>query len=265
MKHLFAILLCSLLLSSCKSTKLSYFDDISQLSDAAITVPERDITIQPGDELMISVTAPVPEAVAVYNLPYVSSGAATDRSVMQTQAKQQTYFVSSDGCINFPVLGEIKAEGLTTKQLAEELTRLIAKDVEAPFVRVELINFKIKVLGEVQKPGTYTINTENVNVLDALAQAGDLTVYAKRNKVAVVRKENGKLAYHQLDLSDSKTFNSPYFQLQQNDIVYAEPTQAREGQANYNQNNSYKISVISAIVSGCSVLASLIIALVINK
>jgi polysaccharide export outer membrane protein len=172
--------------------------------------------------------------------------------------------VTKDGDITMPTLGKIHVEGMTTNELSEYLTRRIAQDVEGPFVRVELVNFKINVIGEVNSPGAYTFSNERVSVLDALAQAGDMTIFGRRENVTIVREENGKVAYHKLDLTDSKVVNSPYYYLKQNDVVYVEPTEVKKGQSEYNQNNSYKVSVVSAIVSGCSVVVSLLIALLVK-
>ena len=267
MKKILLILLLVVSLSSCRTaTNLTYFSDLNAVSQADIPISESRITIQPSDELLINVTAPVAEAVAVYNLPFSNPALSEEALAYNISAeRQQTYIVDPEGYIKFPVFGRIRVEGMTTGQLAEELTRRIAEDVEAPFVRVELVNFKVKVLGEVSRPGMYKMNTEKVTVLDALAQAGDLTVFAKRDNIVVIRQDGDKLEYHRLNLNDSKSLQSPYYFLHQNDVVYVEPGSARRGQADYNQNNSYKVSVVSAIVSACSVVASLVIALVINK
>lgn len=267
LKRIFLIGLLAISLASCRpSANLTYFSDLAAVTDAGIPLKESRITIQPSDELLIYVTAPVTEAVAVYNLPFVNPALSEEALAYNISAeRQQTYIVDRDGYIKFPVFGRIRVEGMTTTQLAEDLTQRISADVENPFVRVELVNFKVKVLGEVGRPGMYKMNTEKVTVLDALAQAGDLTVFAKRDNVVVMRQEGDKMAYHRLNLNDSKSLESPYYFLQQNDVVYVEPGSARRGQADYNQNNSYKVSVVSAIVSACSVVASLVIALVINK
>ena len=182
-----------------------------------------------------------------------------------TTTQQQTYIVDKRGDIIFPILGKIHVGGLTTVELADELTRRISADIENPYVRVQLLNFKVNVMGEVEKPGRYEFPSERVTVLDALATAGDMTPYGKRGNVTVWREEDGVVTYHKLDLNDSKTNSSPYFFLKQNDVVYVEPSDARAGQADYNQNNSFKVSVVSAIVSGVSVITTLVIALVINK
>lgn len=249
-----------ILLSSCKSQKLGYFHDIDATASGTVPVVLPSITIEPNDELLITVSSSVPEASAVFNL---SSGMTLTSADLPAAGQQrlQTYIVNSQGDIQFPQLGKIHVAGLTVPELTDELTTRIEKYVEDPFVRVELVNFKVKVLGEVLKPGTVTVHTDRYTVLDALADAGDMTMYGVRESVLLVREEDGKLAYHRLDLTDSKLMESPYFYLKQNDALYVEPNKAKSGQSDYSQNDSYKLSVVSTCVSGISVIVSLIIAL----
>lgn len=260
------------LLCSCKTHEnLAYFSVNTPEPGQAVTDTDWMLKLVPDDELVITVTSEVPEATAIYNLPAVNpstdrtSGEPVKTRYPSATSQLQTYVVDRDGNIDFPHLGTIHVAGLTTKQVAEELTRRIAVSVEAPYVRVELYNFKVNVLGEVQKPGLVHIPTERFTILDALAQAGDLTIFGRRDNVTLVREENGKVTYHRINLNDAKLFESPYYYVKQNDAIIVEPTEARRGQAEYNQNNAYKISVVSAIVSGCSVIASLVIALLVNK
>lgn len=251
---------------SCTTTKtrLPYFEDISQISDGEIKGNSvYNITIQPADELYIMVTSLMPSATAVYNLPTTNVARASELQIT-SQVQYQTYVVSKDGDINFPMLGKIHVEGLTTDQLSEQLTERISKDVENPMVIVELKNFHVNVLGEVKTPGLQEVHSQRYSVIDALAAAGDLTEYGERSNVLVVREEDGKKVYHHLNLNDSRSLESPYFYLQQNDWVYVQPNEIRQANSKYNQFNSYKISVISTIVSACSVVASLVIALAIK-
>lgn len=274
MKKIFLLIAVSLLLCSCKTHEnLAYFSVNTPTLEQAVANTDWKLTIVPDDELAITVTSEVPEATAIYNLPAInqaggsSSGGSESRKskYVSTMSQIQTYIVDKEGNIKFPKLGVIHVAGMTTSQLAEELTRRIAEDVEAPYVRVELYNFKVNVLGEVMKPGIVHIPTERFSILDALAEAGDLSIFGRRDNVTLVREEDGQITYHKINLNDAKLFESPYYYLQQNDAIYVEPTEARKGQAEYNQNNAFKISVVSAIVSGASVITSLIIALVINK
>lgn len=262
MKKYLTLMLLALLLTGCHSSKLAYFDDLQNSTEGQINLQRAQIKIQPDDELMINVTSEIPEATAVYNLPFNMPGMRSELLLNTTQSQKQTYVVGNDGDITFPVLGRIHVAGMTTEELASYLTKRISEDVENPYVRVELVNFKINVMGEVLQPGSYVFETERVTVLDALAKAGDMTVFGRRDNVTVWREEDGVATYHRLDLNDSKTVASPYYYLKQNDVVYVEPGSARSGQAEFNQNNNYKISVVSAVVSGISVIASLIIALV---
>ena len=119
-------------------------------------------------------------------------------------------------------------------------------------------------MGEVKNPHRIYVNSERFTLLDALSAAGDLTEYGERGNVLVIREENGQQIYHRLDLADSNIFSSPYFYLQQNDVVYVEPNQIRIDNSKYNQNNAFKLSVISTIVSTASVVASLVIALAVK-
>lgn len=251
-----------MLLVSCQSKQqLGYFVDVSESTEGIVPLQKSAILIEPQDELMINVTSEVPEATSIYNLPFNIPGTREDLLMNSTTSQKQTYVVDREGNINFPILGKLHVAGLSTAQVADEITRRIAEDVEAPYVRVELVNFRIKVMGEVAKPGSFKFDTERVTVLDALAEAGDMTIFGRRDNVTVWREENGVATYHKLNLNDSKIINSPYYYLKQNDVVYVEPGSSRSGQAEFNQNNSFKVSVVSAIVSGCSVVASLIIAL----
>lgn len=246
---------------SCHRNTLGYFDDLSKTQQGIIAINPSDIKIEPTDELMINVTSELPQETSIYNLPFNTPGLTSDILNNTTSSQKQTYIVDKEGNISFPILGRLHVAGMTTSQLARDLEKRISADVEKPLVRVELVNFRVKVMGEVTKPGNYTFDTERVTILDALAEAGDITVYGKRDNVTVYREEDGKVVYQKLDLNDSKIISSPYYYLKQNDVVYVEPGSARSGQAEFNQNNSFKISVISTVVSAISVISSLIIAL----
>ena len=262
-KSIFIALIC--VLSSCSSSKasLSYFEDLKQYEEGSMVSGDYNVKIIPDDELFITVTSMVPEATAGYNMP-LSNPATRGNLQTYTQAVQQTYIVNKQGDIKFPILGTIHVEGMTTIELADYLTKKIGEDVEDPFVRVELINFRVNVMGEVTRPGAKSVSRERYSVLDALADAGDLTPYGERNNILLIREVDGKKEFHRMNLNDASILSSPYFYLQQNDVIYVEPNQIRKDNAEYNTNNAYKVSVASAIVSACSVVASLIIALVIK-
>ena len=175
-----------------------------------------------------------------------------------------TYVVDTKGDIDFPILGKIHVAGLNCEQLRDLLTERISKDVKDPLVTVTLANFKVVVAGEVNKPGNIPVKGNRVTVLDALSAAGDLTPYGERSNVLVIREENGKRTFAHLDLNSSEVLTSPYYYLQQNDYVYVEPNKIRQANSKYNQDNASKLTVISTVVSACSVIASLVIALAIK-
>lgn len=261
------ILLCGTIIlsvTSCSSNKgkLTYFKDIDSFENFA-PLGDYSVKIEPADELFISVTSSSPEATALYNLP-VANFATKNNLGATMQPSQQTFIVDSKGDIVFPLLGTLHVAGMTTEQLREDLTERIGKDVKDPIVRVELHNFRVNVMGEVNNPGPKSGRTPRYSVLDAIADAGDLTVYGKRDNVLVIREENGQRHTQRIDLSSAEALNSPYFFLKQNDYVYVEPNDIRTDNSKYNQNSAFKLSVISTIVSAASVIASLVIALTIK-
>ena len=258
---------CAVLLmcASCGSTKevptLAYFQN---LKDSDGTLPDNvshyKIKIQPDDELIITITSTLPEATAMYNLPL--GNPSLKGNINATQSPRiQTHIVDRNGMIQLPVLGEIQAAGLSTKELEAVIKNRVSEHVKDPFVRVEMINFTVNVMGEVRAPQRIVVGKERFSVLDALAAAGDLTEYGKRDNVLVIRTENGKSTYHRLNLTDGSIYASPYFYLQQNDVVYVEPNDIKIDNSKYNQFSAFKLSQLSTIVSLASVVASLVIAL----
>ena len=246
-------------LLSCTSTKdntLAYFKDLSAAPSGTLPNPQGNypIRIQPDDELVITVTSSVPQATAAYNMPM--DNPATRSSILTTtQPRTQTCYIM------MPTLGRLHVGGMTISEIRNLVTSKVSEDVKDPFVRVDIVNFGIDVMGEVKNPHRVVTGQQYFTVLDALAACGDLTEFGKRDNVIVIRTEDGKRSYHTLNLNSSDVFNSPYFYMRQNDVVYVEPNQIRIDNSKYNQNNAFKLSVISTIVSSVSVIASLVIAL----
>lgn len=265
-KHLFSTLSLLVMLvvltgcSSKKRTTLTYFTNRDTISAPVIPTENYMVKIEPGDELFITITSLIPDATAPYNLPLSNPGMLGSLE-MSTQPKIATYIVDEKGDITMPVIGTLHVAGLETPQVAAIIQKEVEKDVADALVKVELVNFRINVLGEVARPGSQKISRERFSILDAIADAGDLTPYGERSNVLLIREENGKRTYHTINLNDVSTLSSPYFYLQQNDVVYVEPNNIRKENARYNQYSSYKISVISTVVSAVSVVASLVIAL----
>ena len=264
---LIIIIAITIALAGCKTAtenNLSYFRNLGESPSGVM--PEGhgyNIKIVPEDELDIMISSAVPEATAMFNQPLANVAKNGDLSV-QTNSRVHTYLVDKNGDILMPVLGKINVAGKTTNEIEEMIKTRVSTTVKDPFVRVNLMGFNINVMGEVKEPKRIHVNSQRFTLLDALSAAGDLTEYGERGNVLVIREENGKQMYHRMNLADSNIFSSPYFYLQQNDVVYVEPNQIRIDNSKYNQNNAFKLSVISTIVSAVSVVASLVIALAIK-
>ena len=263
--RLLIMLIAAASLLSCTSNKdntLAYFKDLALAPSGSLPNPQGEypICIAPDDELVISITSAVPEATAAYNLP-MDNPATRSSLRTTTQPRTQTYVVDEQGYIMLPVLGRMMVKGKTLSQISSEITARVAENVKDPYVRVDIVNFSVDVMGEVRNPQRVYSGHQHFTVLDALAQCGDLTEFGKRENIYVIRTEDGKRNYHTLNLNSSEVFNSPYFYLKQNDVIYVEPNQIRTDNSKYNQNNAFKLSVISTIVSSVSVIASLVIAL----
>ena len=159
------------------------------------------------------------------------------------------YLVDTDGTIDFPVLGKIKVEGLSRTELAAELKKELSNYLKNPIVTIQYLNFKVTVLGEVKAPGSYKVNSERVSIFDALGMAGDLQINAKRKNVLVMREDGDEKVFAQLDLTSENIIHSPFFYLQQNDVVYVEPNKARIVGGNAGAFLPYVLSSISTLVA----------------
>lgn len=233
LKRIFVCGLLALMLSACGSYKdLSYFQEISTSGDLGSNAGQLN-TIQPGDVLTISVSSSKPELAIPYNLFSARSQVASSVSGVNSSSRvisnvsYEGYTVSSDGTIEFPVLGTIKVAGLTREQIASKLKELLAPVMPDPVVTVTLLNFYVTVIGEVARPGTYNFPGDRLTLLEALGFSGDLTVYGNREKVMVIREENGSRHVEVMNLKSKDIFSSPYFYLKQNDVVYVEAVGAK--------------------------------------
>jgi polysaccharide export outer membrane protein len=202
-----------------------------------------------GDRLSVVVNALSPESVVPYNL---SAGAATTGS-----ANAFGYVVEEDGVITFPQLGKLPVAGKTRRQLINLLSDSLKRYVRDPVVTVQFLNFKVTVLGEVNRQGPLTTPEGKMTLLEALGQAGDITFYGRRDNVLVIRERNGQREFGRVNLLSKKAFSSPYFVLQQNDVVYVELTEAKV--AATDQSFVRNLTIATSIISVLSTIVFLII------
>ena len=249
------------LLASCQSyKKVPYLQDAEVVKNANQQESLYDAKIMPKDLLTIMVSCTSPELAVPFNLTVATPASiSVANTQLTTQPALQPYLVDNEGKINFPVLGELKVGGLTKRE-AEQLVveRLKSYIKETPIVTVRMVNYKISVLGEVTRPGTFTISNEKVNLLEALAMAGDMTVWGVRDNVKLIREgADGKQKIITLDLNSAETILSPYYWLQQNDIVYVTPNKAKARNSDIGNSTSLWFSATSILVSLASLLVTI--------
>ena len=255
---LLTLSLALLAVVSCSTPKgITYFQDLKPgVSELTVTDPV-EITVRPKDKLFILVNAQDPKLTNMFNLPIMSQQLGMDNSGSSgTNRGVSGYTIDTDGYINFPVVGKVKVAGMTREQIADHLTKLL-KDKELikdPVVTVEYMNLHFAVLGEVSSPGRYFIDRDRPTLLDALSQAGDLTIQGRRDNILVLREEDGKQTPYRVNLcSADSLLQSPVYYLQQNDVVYVEPNAMRARQSTVNGNTvvstSFWLSLISFVTS----------------
>ena len=254
-------LIALFLLASCQSyKKVPYLQDSEVVGQTAQQETLYDAKIMSKDLLTIVVSCTSPELAVPFNLTVASpaSGAAGNNQ-LTTQPVLQSYLVDNDGKINFPVLGELKVGGLTKKEAEQLIIEKLKPYIkETPIVTVRMVNYKISVLGEVVRPGTFTISNEKVNLLEALAMAGDMTIYGIRDNVKLIREgADGKQQIITLDLNKAETLLSPYYWLQQNDIVYVTPNKAKARNSDISNSTSLWFSATSILISLASLLVNI--------
>ena len=254
MKINFTVFLCFMFVlmgTSCASRKdVAYFQLADQYKTKKVLAND-GVKIQADDLLDIMVNNKNPELAAPFNLSTLYSEASGSVGSTNTQVERLGYLVNQQGHIEFPILGAISVKGLTLFELANLVKKeLVEKGyMEDPIVTVRLLNYKVAVLGEVNSPGTKLFETERVTILDAMSAAGDLTLYGKRDNVLLIREQNGERTMVRLDLTSTDLFESPYFYLQQNDVVYVEPVKNKINQRNSNPNVSIILSYLSFLTS----------------
>ncbi|MCD7709899.1 MAG: polysaccharide biosynthesis/export family protein [Porphyromonadaceae bacterium] len=255
------LILLTLLLPSCRSYKnISYLQGMDE-GDIIQLAEKLSATINDKDVLSITVSTANPETVAGYN-PMVLGTAKSNDMQLYSAPVLQSYTVGTDGCIDFPTLGHIKVAGLTRQQLEEYLKDEISSMVLDPIVKVQILTNNITVLGEVTTPGTFSIPNDRLSLFEALGMAQDLTIYGRRDNILIARENGeGSITSIRVDITKPDVFSSEGFYLQKGDVVYVEPNEYKKSNSRYNSNKQFNVSMISAIISGCSVIATLAVAI----
>ena len=253
----YPIILFALIIGGCSTNKrIAYFKDFS---DTAYASPQglalahnADLKIQPDDILQITIQSIDPELNNIMGSNQSSELMRTTNSAAVPTVPTDNipgFRVDKDGYIELPMAGKLKVDGLTTTEVKELVKSKTTPYYRNPVVNVRLANFRVTVLGEVLRPGTYTVSNENITLLDAIGMAGDLTIYGKRENVLLIRKDKGQLTYLRFDLNSSNTFRSPYFVLRQGDVIYVEPNKSKVASTDVAKLRSY-----SLIATGISLL-----------
>ena len=255
------LLLATTLLSSCGTTKQIAYLQNSDSIDFAQSRFLYDARIMPKDQITISVNTTTPEASVPFNL-LLQSSYTQGRSVSSASSTLMPYLVDNEGFINFPIVGRMKVGGLTkaeAEQLVTEKIRPYMAESENPVVTVTMASYSVSVLGEVNHPGTFQVSREKITILEALAQAGDLTIYGVRDRVKLIREDaTGKKSIETLNLCDANIINSPYYYLQQNDVVYVEPNKIKAQNSKVGQTTTLWFSATSILVSLTSLLYNIL-------
>lgn len=264
----FAITATIVLVTSCSGTKdVAYFQNIDNI-DMSTTRGLYDAKIMPKDMLNINVNTTEPEASRPFNLTANYNNGSSNTTTMigeNTNSGNQYqlgYLVDNAGNINFPVLGKLHVVGLTKEQCENMLTERIKPYLSAtenPIVTVRMSSYRVTIIGEVGGPRVVPVTTEKMSIVEALASAGDLTIYGKRNNVMLIREDAaGEKSVHRMNLNDASVFSSPYYYLQQNDIVYVEPNSVKTVNSSIGASTTLWFSFVSILSS----LAALVVNIV---
>lgn len=261
----FFIMLTAILFSSCASIKdFNYFQDTAAGDANSVKYAERNITIQASDRISVLVTSKDPQLSMPFNLVTMNNtlnrSSQNGTGALNGNSYTQYYNVSQEGFINMPILGKVKVAGLTRTQIEAKIAELILASENGfkdPTVTVDYANLYVKMLGELNRPGAVNIDRDQFTLMDAIAKAGDLSIFGNRKNVKVYRMENGIEKVYEIDLTQRKQLlQSPAYMLQQNDVVYVEPNKTRALQSTSNGNTFLQPSLW---ISAASFLSTLVV------
>lgn len=254
-KHLLLTLsLVGILFTACAPReKLVYLVDIEH-KETEIT-QKYEPKLQPDDVLSIIVNSNSPDLAARFNPGLVSFQSTSERG--GGVQRLQSYLIDSEGYIVFPVIGKIKLGGLTTTEAVDVLTVALKPHLVDATINLRLMNFKVTVQGEVARPGTFTIESERVTLLQALSMAGDIALYGKRDNILIIREVDGKRTYNRVDITKPDFMDSEFYYLAPNDVIYVEPNKVRVNSSAVGPNLTFALSAISLLTT--------IIVIIINR
>lgn len=250
--HLFTLITIVFICSCGNPRKLTYFNDLKDTSTIYSTIPQRpEPIVQVGDILVITVSSLNPESNQLFNRGIVPNASSTP-ALGGLASTGDGYLVNNDGSISFPVLGQINLLGLTRDQVRKKMVEELSTFVKDPIVSVRFNNFRITVVGEVNKPATFIVPNEKINIIEALGMAGDMTPYGKRNNVLLIREVNGQRIITRINLNNHDILNSPYYYLKQNDVIYIEPSKYRD------PSNAKTLQIVSIVLSALSIITLIV-------
>ncbi len=249
-----------LLVSSCSGSKqIAYFQNADTV-DLTASQGLYDAKIMPKDMLTITVSTTTPEAAVPFNLSV--SNTVSEGKLSSGAGSLQTYLVDNDGNINFPVVGKVHVVGLTKNQCQDlilDKIRPYLAVAERPVVTVRMSSFRVTITGEVRSPGVIPVSTEKISIVEALASAGDLSLYGKRNNIMLIREdEKGQKSIHRINMNDANLINSPYYYLQQNDIIYVQPNGVQSKNSGFGQSTTIWFSLLSITMSVASFMINIL-------
>ncbi len=250
-KPLFYLL--SLLIISCASKKdILYFQDIENV-DINEGGSQNIVRIKPNDQLSIIVSSADRKSAVPFNLPAIAD-LNSDITLVNAQQRLQTYLVDNKGNIDFPVLGRLKLSEKTTEEAILFIKEGLKKYLNEPIVNLRINNFKVSVLGEVRNPGVISVADQRITILEALSNAGDMTVFGKRKDVMVIREDVSGKKYFKVDFTSSEFIKSPYYYLQQNDVVIVSPNKTQVQSSAFGRNTSALVSIAGVLISVITLL-----------
>jgi polysaccharide export outer membrane protein len=268
MKQYIYLLVAFFFFAACSNPRrYTYFKDVSDTT-SYYSIPDtgyKELVIRPDDMLMINVSSPNAEATSFFVVPGGNTSTSNSTAavnglgtnISQTPAQgtaPNTYLVNKEGAIDLPLVGRLVVKGLTTTQAKELVRQNVAVYLKNPIVSVRLQNFKVTVLGEVTRPANYIVPNERISVLDAIGMAGDLTIFGKRDNVLLIREREGRKVLTRLNLNSSDLFKSPYYYLQQNDILYIEPNKSKAATTDMAQIRN--VSIFTSLAALATIIIS---------